>query len=126
MNRLVLQWHCNAAQISDFGDNKLFEHHMLKAEEVFNDIGKHLLPWYSQWQNTEGNRLAELYKKFREEEKQPGFQVWRQKVKEGMKADENAATEVQTQRREALQKRQTFLKAQAQRQARRRGRARLR
>ena len=32
MNGRVLNWHCNAAQITEFGDDKLFEFHMLKAE----------------------------------------------------------------------------------------------
>lgn len=126
MNKLVLGWHCNAAQMTEFGDGKLFEFHMLKAEEVFNDIGKHYLPWYPHWKNTEANRLLNLWKGFKEEEKDPGFVEWREQIMEQM--DEEAAEierEAQ-QLKEAQVRRDLHMQEQLARQARRLARARLR
>jgi len=126
MNSLVLQWHCNAAQITDFGDDKLFEFHMLKAEELFNDIGKHYLPWYPQWSNTEAVRLVRLYKAFLEEEKLPGFQEWRSEVKKAL--DSKAAErEAEARQFEVMQERRVKLEQELRlRQSRRHARAGLR
>lgn len=126
MNGRVLNWHCNAAQVTEHGDDKLFEFHMLKAEEVFNDIGKHYLPWYSQWGNTEGARLVELYRQFKEEEKRPGFKQWRDGVKKVMQDEIAAIEQEDKQLEEARARRVLFDKAQALRQSRRRSNAGLR
>ena len=126
MNRLVLQWHCNAAQLTDFGDDKVFEFHMLKAEETFNEIGKHYLPWYSQWGNTEGSRLAALWKNFKEEEKRPEFSDWHEQVKQGMLAEVTAREAEVRQLQEARLRKELWEQEQLMRQARRRARARLR
>jgi hypothetical protein len=120
MNGRVLNWHCNAAQITEYGDDKLFEFHMLKAEETFNDIGKHYLPWYSQWSNTEGARLVELYQRFKGEEKLPWFREWHDKLKKNMQDDVAAIEQETRQLEEARARRVLFDKAQVSRQSRRR------
>jgi len=125
MNKLVLQWHCNAAQL-DFGDDTRFEFHMLKAEDTFNEIGKHYLPWYSQWSNTEAQRLAQMYRAFLEEEKEPGFEKWHKDVQDKMMAEVREAQQVVKQLEEVRVRRALHDKEQAERQARRHTRARLR
>ena len=119
MNGRVLNWHCNAAQITEFGDDKLFEFHMLKAEETFNDIGKHYLPWYSQWGETEGTRLAELYKNFKAEEKLPWFNAWHGKLQKSMQDDVAEVEQEAKQLEEARARRREYDIAQAERQSRR-------
>ena len=126
MNKLVLQWHCHAAQISDWDEGKLFEYHKAKAEESFNDVGKHYLPWYAQWGENEATRLIDLWKRFKAEEKAPGFSDWRDRKKEDMNALVRAAEEEATALDAAYEKRGQREHEQSARQARRRARARLR
>lgn len=126
MNGRVLNWHCNAAQITEYGDDKLFEFHMLKAEETFNDIGKHYLPWYSQWGITEGTRLVELYKNFKAEEKLPWFKSWRDGLKKVMQDDVAAIEQEAKQLEDARARRALFDRGLAERKARRQTDGRLR
>jgi hypothetical protein len=126
MNTLVLHWHYSAAQLTDWGDDKLFEYHMLKAEETFNEVGKHYLPWYSQWAESEGTRLLELWNRFKEEEKHPNFQKWRAKTKQEMSQEAKEAEQEAADLELAHARRRQFMRQQAERQARRRTRARLR
>lgn len=119
MNGRVLNWHCNAAQVTAFGDDELFEFHMLKAEETFNDIGKHYLPWYSQWGETEGTRLAELYRNFKAEEKLPWFNEWHNTLQKSMQDDVDEVEQEVRQMEEARARRKQYDIEQAERQSRR-------
>jgi len=86
-NELVHNWHCAAARASVWDESgEEFEFHRREADKTFKTIGKLLLPWYKIWTETEGKTLAQLWKEFKEEEKDPEFQKWRAQVKRDLAA----------------------------------------
>ena len=86
LNKLVLQWHCNAAQLTEWDDKaEQFEFHKGKAEATYNDLGKHYMPWLPRWNQTEGQKLLQLYKAFRAEEQKPEFQPWHDAIQARMR-----------------------------------------
>ncbi len=87
LNKLVLQWHCSAAQLTEWDEKaEQFEFHKGKAEETYSDIGKHYMPWLERWGQTEGYKLLKLYKAFKEEEKKPEFKRWHDSIQQDMRS----------------------------------------
>jgi hypothetical protein len=74
VNRLAHLWHCSAAQITGMDDGEeFFEFHRRKAHKTYNVIGKLMLPWYRQWSKSEGRTLAQLWKRFKDQMKDPAY-----------------------------------------------------
>ena len=87
VNKLAHAWHCAAAQLTEWDDKEeRFEFHRREASKVFKAIGRALLPWYKRWGAADELDLAQAYRKFREEEKNPAYQRWRRKELEKLKS----------------------------------------
>ena len=70
-NKLVHNWHCSAAQVTGWDEHEqLFDYHSKKARLSYNKIGRMVLPWHKGWQ-AEEKSLAQLWKEFKAEEKDP-------------------------------------------------------
>jgi hypothetical protein len=77
LNALAHQWHCSAAQLTAWDEQgKQFEFHRKEASKTFKAIGKLTLPWYKQWTKPDERSLAELWKRFKEAEKNPEYAKW--------------------------------------------------
>jgi hypothetical protein len=73
MNRLSHHWHCSAAQVTGWDEKEeLFNYHKRQASYAYNVIGRATLPWYKKWRTDEVS-IAELWKKFKESEKDPKY-----------------------------------------------------
>lgn len=73
LNKLAHNWHCSAAQVTGWDEKEtLFNDHSRKVKQAYNLIGKSLLPWYKQWA-AEEKSLADLWRQFKEEEKDPEY-----------------------------------------------------
>lgn len=67
-------WHCSAAQLTEWDEKDTkFEYHRKEANRSFRDVGKLLLPWYKRWQRSEEKSLAQLWREFKEQEKDPVY-----------------------------------------------------
>lgn len=79
INKLAHLWHCSAAQLTEWDEKEeKFEFHRIEASKAFKDIGRTLLPWYKRWDESD-RRLEDLWKTFKDQEKDPEFQKWRSK-----------------------------------------------
>lgn len=125
LNKLALIWNAGAAQYPDWDDKgELFKFHAGQAAIAFNNAGKQLLPWYSIWQQEEGQRLADLWRKFKEEEKDPEFMKFRNGVKQQM-IEETRQLEAEEEHQRETQKRVALAhQAREQKQRRRQQRGR--
>lgn len=86
LNKLAYMWHCSAAQLTEWDEKEeKFEFHRAEAGRTFRLIGKAWLPWYKRWGREEGHTLAEMWKKMKAEEQQPGFKEWREKHKAALR-----------------------------------------
>jgi hypothetical protein len=52
-----------------------FEFHRKEARKTFNAVGKSLLPWYKRWETGSEKPLAQLWKEFKEREKDPVYKT---------------------------------------------------
>lgn len=74
VNKLAHHWHCSAAQVTGWDEQEeLFEYHKKQAKRAYNIIGKNRLPWYKVWEITEEKPLDQLWKEFKEAEKNPEY-----------------------------------------------------
>jgi hypothetical protein len=74
LNEMTHLWHCSAAQLTEWDEKETkFEHHRKEANRSFRDVGKLLLPWYKRWHKTEEKSLAQLWREFKEQEKDPVY-----------------------------------------------------
>jgi hypothetical protein len=86
VNKMAHLWHCSAAQVTGLDDDeKLFEFHREKAQSVYTKTGKMLLPWYKIWKAEEGRSLAEMWRQFKEREKDPEYAAFLQKERDRLR-----------------------------------------
>lgn len=74
LNEMTHLWHCAAAQLTEWDEKEVkFEYHRKEANRSFRDVGKLLLPWYKRWQRSEEKSLAQLWREFKAQEKDPVY-----------------------------------------------------
>lgn len=84
VEKLAHDWHCAAARSSMFdGSDDVFEFHRQEATKTYRSIGRTKLSWYKCWK-AEEKSIAQAYKEFLAEGKDPRFKNWRKQVKKGM------------------------------------------
>ena len=70
-------WHsCSGAPSGFEDDSSRVEFHRKEANKTFRDVGRLRLPWYSRWSQDEGKELVDLWKAFKEEEKDPEYAAY--------------------------------------------------
>ena len=85
LNIMAHDWHCAAAGSNPWDEEgKDFEYHRKEADKTFRTVGKLRLPWYKDWEY-EDDRLVRLWQAFKNEEKDPQFQRWRDKTKKKLR-----------------------------------------
>lgn len=80
MQEMVHHWNAGAARSNvwdESGDD--FEFHRKEADKAYKAVGRLTLPWYNSWAPEKS--LAEMWKEFKDEEKDPAFQARRKKIK---------------------------------------------
>lgn len=76
LNSLAHTWHCSAAQLVEWDEREeRFEFHRKEARKTFTTVGKILLPWYKRWETGSDKSLAQLWKEFKEREKDPVYKA---------------------------------------------------
>lgn len=94
INQLAHHWHCAAAQITGWDETEsVFEYHQKQARRAYNVIGKSKLPWY-KWEHVEDKPLAQLWKEFKQREKDPKYAAYLKKLRDDLResAGEGART----------------------------------
>jgi len=85
MNRLSHHWHCSAAQLTGWDEKEeLFNYHKRQASHAYNVIGRATLPWYKKW-STDEVSIAELWRRFKENEKDPKYAAYLQGLRDKLK-----------------------------------------
>lgn len=92
LNSLAHAWHCSAAQLVEWDDREeRFEFHRKEARKTFNAVGKSLLPWYKRWETGSEKPLAQLWKEFKEREKDPVYKAKLDVIRAGLRQKSDTA-----------------------------------
>lgn len=92
LNALAHDWHCAAAQLVEWDEREeRFEFHRREVRKTFNAVGKSLLPWYKQWETGSEKPLAQLWKEFKEREKDPVYKAKLDKIRAELRQKSDAA-----------------------------------
>jgi len=122
MDAMTHLWHCSAAQLTGWDENEtVYYDHGKLAINAYNMVGKALLPWY-QWSVKKELSLAEQWKRFKEDEKDPEYAAKLAKFREQLKKENNTVTlaEQAAMLDNAYKERHARLQELAARRARRR------
>lgn len=90
MNKLVHTWNSGAARSNiwdERGDD--FEFHRKEADKAYKAVGRLALPWYNAWAPEKS--LVEVWKDFKEHEKDPAFQARRKVIKSHLQSIDDKA-----------------------------------
>lgn len=92
LNSLAHAWHCSAAQLVEWDEREeRFEFHRKEARKTFNAVGKSLLPWYKRWETGSEKPLAQLWKEFKEREKDPVYKAKLDVIRAGLRQKSDTA-----------------------------------
>lgn len=86
VSQMAHRWSA-AAALSDPWDEegKTFDFHRKEANKAYREVGKLKLPWYKRWKLDDAEKLSQLIRDFYAQEREPGFQEWREKTKQAMR-----------------------------------------
>lgn len=92
LNVMAHDWHCAAAQLVEWDEHEeRFEFHRREARKTFNAVGKSLLPWYKQWETGSEKPIAQLWKEFKEREKDPVYKAKLDKIRSELRQKSDSA-----------------------------------
>jgi hypothetical protein len=126
MNEMAHLWHSCLGHPTEWEgeDDERPSAHRREAKKAFTDIGRLLLPWYKRWRIDEGTELVDLWKAFKEREKDPEYakELKRDRAKVNRLAQEYKDRIVTADEiREARKAQQAELERKKQERKRRRG-----
>ena len=77
LNRMTFFWHLSMGQATGWEeDTSEIDAHRPDAVQSWNDMGRYLLPWYKGFAAKKEKSLEQLWKEFKEQEKDPEYAAW--------------------------------------------------
>jgi len=123
LNEMTHLWHCSAAQLTEWDEKETkFEYHRKEANRSFRDVGKLLLPWYKRWQRSEEKSLAQLWREFKEQEKDPVYAARLAEARQSLVALQKGSKDQADTMQAVEQAWQAEIKRRAELEARRKAR----
>ena len=87
LNEMTHLWHSSAGAPTGWEeDSSRIDFHRVEANKAFRDVGRLLLPWYKRWSQDEGRELVDMYKAFKDREKDPAYAALLKKRREKVNA----------------------------------------
>lgn len=77
LNRMTFSWHLSMGQATGWEeDTSGIDGHRREAVQSWNDVGRHLLPWYKGFSAKKEKSIEQLWREFKEQEKDPQYAAW--------------------------------------------------
>lgn len=77
LNRMTYFWHLSLGSASGWEeDTSERDNHRKDAINTWNDFGRYLLPWYKGFSSKKEKSLEQLWKEFKDQEKDPEYGAW--------------------------------------------------
>jgi len=77
LGKMTYFWHVVLGKPTGWEEDRSeVDGHQRDAIRAWNDVGKHLLPWYKDFVSRKEKSLEQLWKEFKEQEKDPEYAAW--------------------------------------------------
>ena len=127
LNEMAHLWHSSVGAPTGWEeDSSRIDFHRKEANKAFRDVGRLRLPWYNRWSQDEGRELADLYKAFKDREKDPKYAAHLKELRDKVNTKIAEAKAEATAMEEINKERSAAQAERTRKQRRRRKRARLR